>query len=170
MNGRFGKDKQLGKCTFRGQSLIDYTICSINVIKLMKDFEVGDSNFLLSDGHSLLKWSICTRLENKNEEISKPCKTYKKWDSRHIEDFLSNISPNSVYDIFYKLQPNKPCINEVVNKIACLFTNVAKTSFTVQAQKPYPPNHKPWFGPQCHQARKNYHMVPNRYRNDHNRT
>ena len=55
LNGRFGKDKEIEKCTFREQSLIDYTICSINVIKLLNDFEVGDSDFLLSDGHSLLK-------------------------------------------------------------------------------------------------------------------
>ena len=34
LNGRFGKDKEIGKCMFREQSLIDYTICSVNVIKL----------------------------------------------------------------------------------------------------------------------------------------
>ena len=55
LNGRFGKDKVLGKCTFRDQSLIDYTICSINAIKLLTDFEVFDTDSLLSDGHSLLK-------------------------------------------------------------------------------------------------------------------
>ena len=30
LNGRFGKDKSLGKFTFRDQSLIDYTICSLD--------------------------------------------------------------------------------------------------------------------------------------------
>ena len=32
LNGRFGKDKNLGKFTFRDQSLIDYTICSCTQI------------------------------------------------------------------------------------------------------------------------------------------
>ena len=64
LNGRFGKDKVLGKCTFRDQSLINDTNLSINAIKLLTDFEVFDTDPLLSDGHSLLKWSVCANLEN----------------------------------------------------------------------------------------------------------
>ena len=81
--------------------------------------------------------------------------------------FLSNIPTQSIDDIYCKLQPTKPCINEVVNDIASLFTNAAKMSFPsfpVHAKTAYQPNHKPWFGPQCHQARKTYHMTRNRNR------
>ena len=81
--------------------------------------------------------------------------------------FLSNIPTQSIDDIYCKLQPNKSCINEVVNDIASLFTNAAKLSFPyfpVHAKKANQPNHKPCFGPQCHQARKKYHMARNRYR------
>lgn len=38
VNGRCGKDRNVGKCAFRGQSLIDYTICSINLIKKAPEF------------------------------------------------------------------------------------------------------------------------------------
>ena len=58
LNGRFGKDKHVGRCMFREQSSIDYTICSIDVIKILNDFEIGDPDFLLSDGHALLKRSF----------------------------------------------------------------------------------------------------------------
>ena len=60
LNGRFGKDKHVGRCTFIEQSLmiLDYTICSIDVIKILNDFEIGDPDFLLSDGHALLKRSF----------------------------------------------------------------------------------------------------------------
>ena len=77
LNGRFGKDKHVGKCTFREQSLIDYTICSISVIKQLKNFEVGDPDFLLSDGHSLLKWSLSTQFISENKDNLKQNKTYK---------------------------------------------------------------------------------------------
>ena len=79
LNGRFGKDKVLGKCTFRDQSLIDFTICSINAIKLLTDFEVFDTDSLLSDGHSLLK---CANLENKKQDTPAPQKTFRNWDSK----------------------------------------------------------------------------------------
>ena len=173
LNGRFGKDKHVGKCTFREQSLIDYTICSINVIKQLKNFEVGDPDFLLSDGHSLLKWSFSTQLISENKDNLKQNKTYKKWDSRHVDTFLSNISSDSVDNLVLGLQPNKSCINAVVNEIACVFINAAETSFPVHVQKTNPQNNKPWFGPQCHKARKRYHMARNKYRrlrNEHSRT
>ena len=101
LNGRFGKDKSLGKCTFRGKSLIDYTICCINCLNLLSDFEVGDTDSLLSNGHSLLKWSVCANLENKNEEPHTLHKPYKNWDARGIDDFILNIPTDSVADIYF---------------------------------------------------------------------
>ena len=173
LNGRFGKDKVLGKCTFRDQSLIDYTICSINAIKLLTDFEVFDSDSLLSDGHSLLKWSVCANLENKKQDTPAPQKTFRNWDSKHISDFVSNITYNSIDDLYCKLQPNKACIDEVISDVANLFSNAAKISFPVHVTKTKSQNHKPWFGPQCSQARKKYYSARNKYRrfrNDRNRT
>ena len=54
LNGRFGNDSTKGRLTFRDQSLIDYTICSFNCLKLLVDFEVIETDFLISDGHALL--------------------------------------------------------------------------------------------------------------------
>ena len=108
LNERFGKHKSLEKCAFRAQSLIDHTICSINCLNLVTDFEVGDTDSLFSDGHSLLKWSVCANLENKYEEPPKLHKPYKSWDAQRIDDFILSIPTDSVADIYFKLQPNKP--------------------------------------------------------------
>ena len=40
LNGRYGKDKNIGNTTFRGNSVIDYTISSIKGFSLLNDFEV----------------------------------------------------------------------------------------------------------------------------------
>ena len=58
LNGRYGKDSTEGKFTFRDQSVIDYTICSFNCLKIILDFEVIETDNLLSDGHALLSWSM----------------------------------------------------------------------------------------------------------------
>ena len=63
-----------------------------NAIKLLTDFEVFVTDSLLSDGHSLLKWSVCANLENKKQDTPEPQKkkkTFRNWDSKHIE---SNIT------------------------------------------------------------------------------
>ena len=169
LNGRFGKDKSLGKLTFRGQSLIDYTICSTNCLKLLTDFEVEDTDSLLSDGHSLLKWSVCANQVFENNFETEPQilhKPYKNWDDRRTEDFVSYISIESVDDIYMKLQPTKSCIDEAITDIANVFSTAAKMSFPrrVHTTNVNSSGNKPWFGPKCHQACKKYRLAKNKYR------
>ena len=57
-NGRIGNDKSSGNFTFRGTTVIDYTICSPNILRLMNNFEVMDLDPIFSDGHSLLYMTI----------------------------------------------------------------------------------------------------------------
>ena len=58
LNGRFGKDNTVGNLTVRNQSLIDYTICSFDCLKYLLDFEVIETDCLISDGHALLSWAF----------------------------------------------------------------------------------------------------------------
>ena len=69
VNGRVGKDKNLGKLTFRDTSLIDYVLSSVELFPFIHDFEVIELDPLFSDGHSLLSltlnfppWFVCTKL------------------------------------------------------------------------------------------------------------
>jgi len=58
MNGRFGKDSNIGKHTFRNTSVIDYALSSINLLYKLNEFEIIDVDGLLSDGHSLLSITV----------------------------------------------------------------------------------------------------------------
>ena len=95
LNGRFGRDKTEGKLTFRNQSLIDYTICSFNCLKLLKDFEVIDTDPIYSDGHALLSWTInCNVLLKENSQQFQTQPTYKKWDAIHSTEFTDICQQN----------------------------------------------------------------------------
>ena len=121
LNGRFGKDSSIGKCTFRDQSLIDYTICSINTFKLLLDFEVIETDFLLSDGHALLSWSVSTCFHEERQITDKIYVSYKKWDQQHMSDFITSIPIEVIDDLCSKLNPSKDAINEIANKVAYVY-------------------------------------------------
>ena len=91
-------------------------------------------------------------------------KPFKNWDDRRVDDFKSNISTESLADIYMKLQPSKPCIDEAINNIANVFSTAAKTSFPLHTNNAKASGTKPWFGPKCHQARKMYRLAKNKYR------
>ena len=54
MNGRFGKDKQIGKKTCKDSSTVDYIIISTNLAEYVSDFDVLDFDPILSDIHCLV--------------------------------------------------------------------------------------------------------------------
>ena len=81
LNGRVGRDANIGKYTFfgyrsRGSSLVDYVLCSDSVFKYISSFEVGDPN-ILSD-HCCIYFefenfteSLCENIEAINAEDGK---------------------------------------------------------------------------------------------------
>ena len=131
LNGRYGQDSTEGKFTFRDQSIIDYTICSFSCLKLLLDFEVIETDNLLSDGHALLSWSMsaaqtdpgtCNLSQNEQNN-------YKKWDQKHRDDFIKNISLEDINNLYLNIEPTEISINEVTFKIAEVLIQSAKTSF-----------------------------------------
>ncbi len=58
LNGRCGLDKDVGACTYRQISLIDYAIASYAGIPYIHNFSIEDTDCLLSDGHCLLNASL----------------------------------------------------------------------------------------------------------------
>ena len=57
VNGRVGKDKNIGRFTCRNASVVDYCISSPYFFKSFKDFDILDSSKLYSDVHSPIE--IC---------------------------------------------------------------------------------------------------------------
>lgn len=174
LNGRFGNDSTEGRLTFRDQSLIDYTICSFNCLKLLIDFEVIDTDFLLSDGHALLSWSVSTIYHNDQTSTENVVKSHKQWDERLANVFNCNIPLSTIEDLYTNLKPTDSSINEITSQLANVLTNAAKLSFPItnpRNTKQRMP--KSFFGPKCNAARKQYHIARKtykRFRNKRNHT
>ena len=63
LNGRCGHDKNIGKVTCKGVSLVDYVLMYSESKLNIKDFEVKDFSVLLSDVHN----PVCLTIDNHNE-------------------------------------------------------------------------------------------------------
>ena len=137
--------------------LTDYTICSVNFIKLLRNFEVIETDSLLSDAHALLSWSFTTSSYFETEVHKNSKSTFKKWDQRRIDDFVSNIPINALDDLNTSLQPTKFSINKVTNEISSLLTDAAKRSFPTIKPREHSNKDKRWFGTRCREARRYYH-------------
>ena len=77
LNGRCGKDKEMGAFTFKNTSTIDYSIFSTESLKFVADFDIKELVALYSDGHSLLN----TTLKFRNLVIEKPLQTKRNTKS-----------------------------------------------------------------------------------------
>lgn len=170
LNGRCFKDKSVGKCTFKDQSLIDYTICSVNFIKLLRNFEVIETDSLLSDAHALLSWSFTTSSHLETHVHINSNSTFKKWDQRRVDDFISNIPINALDDLNTSLQPTKFSINKVTNEISSLLADAAKRSFPTHKPRKHSVKDRPWFGTRCREARRHYHYARKTYKRFRNNT
>lgn len=164
LNGRFGKDTTEGKLTFRDQSLIDYTICSFNSLKHLLDFEVIETDSVLSDGHALLSWSFSAGFNDRPSKDRKPVNTYRKWDQRYIDDFMNNIPNTMLNDIYLNLEPTEESINYATLQLSNILTQAAKLSFPINFNKTNFSKEKTWFGPNCYKARKIYHLSRKKYK------
>ena len=87
VNGRVGKDKGVGRKTFRETSTIDYTICTADCFTFLTQFEVIELDPIFSDGHCLLSWSLNINLttDDANENSSKLYTTCMKISNPVLE-------------------------------------------------------------------------------------
>ncbi len=79
-NGRVGQDKNIGKFTFRDQSVIDYTLGTVDVLKLVSDFIITETDALVSDGHSILSTTLNISCSNLSTDQTTTTKSTQKWD------------------------------------------------------------------------------------------
>ena len=165
-NGRIGNDKQQGNFTFKQLSVIDYTIASIETLPLLQNFEIQETDALMSDGHSFLSCSVVlpsnrdTVLPQQNEKNTSP-----KWDEKYANTFFGSINRDEVYSIINFLGSSvssKRDINVVTERISDIFKTASAQSIP-QPQKHHVQKTKPWFGAHCKTARRKYHLARRRY-------
>ena len=177
VNGRIGKDRHIGAPTFRDKSVIDYTVSTADCFAWLSDFEIIELDPIFSDGHSLISWSLgvqntdISNTSNLNDYEQKRNTKYK-WTDTSKENFIKEIDLNEVSNIkenIDRIEPNYETINFYTNKIASLFDQTAqKTLNTVKKVWNKRPFDKPWFGPACKAARKEYHKAKRMYKSNKN--
>ena len=182
LNGRYGNDKGVGKYTFRGQSVLDYSISSEKGFKLLTNFEISELDRLFSDGHSLLIMTlkftpqIDITIQNlPNDSITNKARQMRendikcqKWKPQNATTFKENITSSLIEQInenlsMAKLNPTQDKIDIVARQIAQVFQRVAKqipgNIPKHGPQKHVVQNKKPWFGYQCNKAKFLYNKA-----------
>ena len=165
LNGRFDKDKNIGNFTFRDTSVIDYMLVSVDTLKLLRSFEIVDTDPIFSDGHSILSCTLARtfhfpRPSQKPENKPNP----PKWNGKYANNFCTNIEQDQVNVLLNTLtttSPTKHSINEATEKISLIFHDACAKTFPPPRKKS---NYiRPWFGPHCKSARKKYHLARRQY-------
>ena len=165
MNGRLFKDQNIGTYTFRNKSVIDYAMASAECFEHIADFEITETDTLFSDGHSAIHFSIKIPEVTVDAERQQTKQMKPIWKSELRDVFVNNINPNDITLLTDYLgnatQPNE-AIEHVTNELSQIFSNASKQSSPESNTRPRNPNetstkNKPWFGPKCQKARKNYH-------------
>lgn len=171
LNGRFGKDKNIGKKTFRNTSVLDYIISSLAGFKLLQDFEVIPMDKLHGDGHALLNLQIMfqTKQNNTIQESTSPKYLWQNEKSTQYNDNLNtcklqkieqNINNANVNEI------NQAFIDNLVHQINGVLTDSADATLerkTPKKTKFKGKHKKPWFGPECKAAKKRYNKARKKY-------
>ena len=94
-NGRRGKDKNVGNFTChtkRGKSLVDYVLCSKQLVQHISDFEVEDPNEF--SVHCVISFSLCINTLPNCVNDPKTVETVKysfKWNNNLKATFLENL-------------------------------------------------------------------------------
>ena len=173
-NGRLGRDKDIGRMTFRNVSVIDYLILSIPGYSMVNDFIISETNNIHSDGHALLECTL--NIPNTNKIVNKKPKPQKpKWNESKQTEFIENISEEQINHLISTIQnSNAPSNSDSSNhsKIDWFTTEIEKLLIT-SAEKTFSTpkhrfhtnhkKHKPWFGLDCHKARKQYNKAHRKY-------
>ena len=72
LNGRCGKDANIGALTFKNTSVIDYSMASAQALKFVENFVFFEMDSLYTDHHALLETTLkfCSPMEvNKIRKI-----------------------------------------------------------------------------------------------------
>ena len=173
LNGRMDNDS--GNLTFRDKSVLDYVIATADCFEFIHSFTIVETDPLFSDEHNALHWVLRTcdhDLEN-NETLSTEARTC--WKHSLSDRFCSNLDRSKLHDIESNISMNNQTqenIDQITQKLQDIFQEAENLNFEKRSSKQFAtyPQNKPWFGPKCHQARRNYHDAKQSYEKEKNDT
>ncbi len=177
LNGRMGLDRYQGKGTTKdGDSVIDYMIGSVPLLRYVMMFTVDDFDPIFSDRHAILKCKLSLETNNivheytdnesdDNTIVQQDHCNYMPWVNEKRNDYIKNIDLQLVQNIKQKLNGNDTDVEEICNDIKHVMISSAQKSFPkgrhtgIRKTKS-----KPFYNAECDMHRKRYMNAKNRHR------
>ena len=171
MNGRSFLDKGIGRNICDGKSVVDYVVCSPEVLKCCSNFEVLEFDSLL---HCPVKVEFKQNYNSiKSKTKSSECANhnYNKvtlWSNEVKHSFMDCIDENKVNDTLKMLEHcnatdvKQLSIDKIVSDIGDIFKssasyiNIMETISINQNCTRRKLSKKPWFNNNCENARNNF--------------
>ena len=175
LNGRVGRDKNLGNFTTRNNTVIDYCIANPELFPEVSHFEVLDFNPILSDVHCAITLNLKSKheYEHEDEPDTIPTQGKFKWEQSKANEFKQNFCRNKLINIETKLnnlrQQNPQFVNQ--NDIQDIIKEINETfqearNKTFKRKIFHKPNNKPWYDSFCKKAKNNFHKARRRRNQD----
>ena len=174
-NGRVSEDKCRGKVTcVKGESVIDYFVCSAEVFELIIDFKVEEFDPLLSDVHCGLKMTLKACTDGCDQANAIPENEYDFvkyiWKKEKEKEFIEQFTLAEIDHIIQDMDVNNEGINvnSVCNEIVHMFKCKAeKCNLTMWIKNKrscgVKSNQQTWYNGECAKKRKVYNRARNRY-------
>ena len=175
VNGRIGSDKHIGNTTFDGTSLIDYVICTPDLLANITNFTVDDFDPLCSDKHSpihlnvdLAKPSHHTNNNNTNKnETNNTHYITCKWDSSKKDEFQKNFDMSKIQNMVISVssvnltEATQATIENISLDLKNILIDPAKKTEmyrnnTTKPKNKKPNSNKPFFNTACKTSRQEY--------------
>lgn len=140
LNGRFGRDEGIGKCTSNGCAVVDYILGTADVFPYIEDFDVEPFDALMSDVHCpirlILNINDCKSVNMNNFWVNNNVpydltvtERVKRFDPNLKDTFIHELTKLNVTDLNLKLTEENASIAEITNDLTSLIFRAAKATF-----------------------------------------
>ena len=162
LNGRAHKDAGVGKytcCTFNGQSVVDYVLCSKDVLRLLIDFAVSD--FKAFSDHAIMSFKLKCNVIHDEHIMQRNVQLKPHWKDEMKDVYVNNLmrpdNVNKLSDLLCQLSEmcNDSTINDCVSKLSDVMTSAGecKHSNVGQTECKGRVNQGKWYDSMCIEKR-----------------
>ena len=181
VNGRVGKDRNIGRLTCKNSSVVDYMLCSPELFSQIHDFEVKEFRMEFSDAHCPISVSICMENEGDPEHMEETASDTVKmpikarWLENNKQNFINNLSENDIEEVNTEMEgiltnikeTSLESVEQLVEKVNNILLKSANESGMIKKIQPKKKDKKksckPWFNENCIEKRREFFTAKKRY-------
>ena len=175
LNGRAGLDRNIGSLTCADASIVDYMICTPDLLHKIAHCDIDIFDPLLSDKHKPIQLSINME-ENITHEVSsikeignstKECITKCKWNDDKKDEYQMNFDERKINHIFdvvssaNAIETTQNSMDNIVNELKEIFLEPAKvtgmfTQHNISTNNRRRKCNNAWYNNECDASKKDY--------------